>query len=587
MNQTQKPERRLAAIFAADVAGYSRLVSEDEPRTLRTLTAHREIMDGLIAQHGGRIANTAGDSVLAEFPSVVDAVECAAQVQERLAEANVGISAGKALSFRIGVHVGDVVVRGTDLLGDGVNIAARVQALADPGGVWISEEAYRHVAGRVEHHFEDRGEQQLKNIARPVRLYGLAGSPSIRADDDKPPALPDKPSIAVLPFTNMSGDPEQEYFADGIVEDIITALSHLPRLLVIARNSSFTYKGRSVDVRKVGRELGVRYVLEGSVRRAGERLRLTGQLIDASDGTHLWAERFDGHVEDVFDLQDEMAAKVLGAIIPRLQSAEIERSKRTRPGSLDAYDLYLRALAAVREMTRDASNEALELVDQALRIDPTYAVAAGLGAWARTLRLAQQWPVDRDAETARGLELGRIAVSKGQEDAEALAAGGYALAFLGGELGDGLAAITRAIELNSNSALAWAHAGWVRNYLGEPDEALEALERSMRLSPRDPTLFRTQAALACAHLMRGDFEHAMTLARRAIEGNPNYTVSYRMLAAAQAHAGRIQDAQATIDRLVALVPNVSLRALAEMRIFAQSGRLEMIIDGLRKAGVPE
>jgi adenylate cyclase len=369
----------------------------------------------------------------------------------------------------------------------------------------------------------------------------------------------------------MSGDPEQDYFCDGIVEDVITALSHFPRLFVIARNSSFTYKGRSVDIRSVGQELGVRYVLEGSVRRAGERLRLTGQLIDAQDGAHLWAERFDGSIHDIFELQDEMTATVVGAIAPRLQAAEIERSKRNRPESLDAYDLYLRALSAVREMTLDSSDEALVHVDRALEIDPDYAVAAGLGAWACTLRVAQNWPVDRGREKERGVELGRRAVLKGQDDADALGAGGYALAFLGGELHEGLRAIERAITLNPNNALALAHAGWVRAYLGLAREAVEALRRSMRLSPRDSMLFRTQGALSYAYLLLGQFEDAITMGRASIEGNPNYTVPYRSLASALAHAGRVDEAQAVVARLKLLVPDLALRTLPELVVFKESG----------------
>jgi adenylate cyclase len=391
----------------------------------------------------------------------------------------------------------------------------------------------------------------------------------------------------VLPFTSMSDDRETDYFADGVVEDIITALSHFQRLFVIARNSSFTYKGRAVDVRQVGRELGVRYVLEGSVRRAGDRLRLTGQLIDAHDGTHLWADRFDGQMEAIFDLQDEMTTQVVAAVIPRLQTAEIERSQRSRPESLDAYDLYLRAVSAVREMTQDASDKALSLVRRALEIDPAYAVAAGLGAWARTLRVAQNWPLDLEAEKADGVKLGRLAVLKGQDDADALAAGGYALAFLGGELEEGMRAIERAVDLNPNNAMALGHAGWVRNYLGQPRDAVTALERSIRLSPRDPTLFRAQAALACAHLFLGDLEEAILWGRRAVEGNPQYTVTYRTLISALAHAGRIEEAHAALARLAALLPNLSLRMLPEHTVFKHSGWLDCLLDGLRKAGFPE
>ena len=580
-----KVERKLAAIFAADVAGYTRLMSTDEIGTYRALTSHRELIDQLIAQHSGRIANTAGDSVLAEFPSVVGAVECAVAVQQQLAEANLGVPADKAIRFRIGIHVGDVAIRGGDLLGDGVNIAARVQALAEPGTVWVSEDAYRHVAGKIEQSFEDKGERQVKNIARPLRVYAIARPPPRREADKL--IDPGKPSVAVLPFTNMSDDKDTDYFADGVVEDIITGLSHFPWLFVIARNSSFTYKGRAVDIRRVGEELGVRYVLEGSVRRSGDRLRLTGQLIDSRDGAHLWGERFDGRMEDIFELQDEMTAQVLGAIIPPLQAAEIARSKRSRPENLDAYDLYLRALAAMREMTLAASNEALALVDRALQKDPDYAAAAGLAAWAYTFRAAQSWPVDRDAEKTRAIQLARLAILKARDDADALAAGGYTVAFLALDLEEGLRAIERAIGVNPNNALALAHAGWVHIYLGQPRRGIECLERSLRLSPRDPMMYRTQAAMSYASLLLEDLENAVAWGEKAVEANPNYMVTYRSLIAALGHAGRAEEARPRLARLLELVPGISIRTLVEQTVFKRSGKLDYIFDGLRKAGFPE
>ena len=586
MNSNQdRIERKLAAIFAADVAGFARLMSADENGTFRALTAHRELIDHLIAHHGGRIANTAGDSVLAEFPSVVGAVECGVAVQQKLADANVGVPADNAIRFRIGIHVGDVATRGGDLLGDSVNVAARVQALAEPGTVWVSEDAYRHVAGKIDQSFEDKGERQVKNIARPLRVYAVV-PPAPRRKTDKL-ADPGKPSVAVLPFTNMSDDKDTDYFADGVVEDIITGLSHFPWLFVIARNSSFTYKGRAVDIRRVGEELGVRYVLEGSVRRAGDRLRLTGQLIDARDGAHLWAQRFDGRIEDIFDLQDEMTAHVLGAIIPPLQAAEIERSKRSRPENFDAYDLYLRALEAMREMTLAASDEALALIDRALQKEPDYAAAAGLGAWAYTFRAAQSWQVDREVEKARAIQLGRLAILKARDDADALAAGGYTLAFLDLELEEGLRVIERAISLNPNNALALAHAGWVHVFLGQPRRGIECLERSLRLSPRDPMMYRTQAAMSYAFLLLGDLVNAVAWGERAVEGNPNYMVTYRPLIAALAHADRVEEAHARLARLLELVPGITIRTLAEQTVFQRSGKLDYILAGLRKAGFPE
>ena len=348
-------KRRLAAIFAADVEGYSRLMGADEVATLDALTARREILDGLIASHGGRIANTAGDSVLAEFGSAVDAVRCAMEAQDALAKANSTLPENRQINFRIGVHVGDVMVRAGDLFGDGVNIAARLQTLAKAGGLCVFGVTYDQVRKILPLEFADLGSQTVKNIEEPIRAYEVnaqsEGASSglkdvLSAGDRKPLPLPDKPSIAVLPFQNMSGDPEQEYFADGMVEEIITALSRNKQLFVIARNSSFTFKGKAVDIKQVARDLGVRYVLEGSVRKSGNRIRITGQLIDAASGAHLWADRYDGALEDVFELQDQVAASVVGAIEPSMTQAEMERAKRKPTSSLDAYDYYLRAQAA-------------------------------------------------------------------------------------------------------------------------------------------------------------------------------------------------------------------------------------------------
>jgi len=352
MSQT----RRLAAILAADVAGYSRLMGADEEGTLECLKAlRRELLDPKIAEHKGRIVKTTGDGMLVEFPSVVDAVRCAVEIQEGMTERNAEVQEARRIEFRIGINLGDVIVEGDDLYGDGVNIAARVEALADAGGVFVSNTVHDHVRDRLPYVFEDLGEQQVKNITRPVRVYRIrdaraATAPSAPAPPTLP--LPDKPSIAVLPFANMSGDTEQEYFVDGMVEEIITALSRLRWLFVIARNSSFTYKGQAVDVKRVGRELGVRYVLEGSVRKAGNRVRITGQLIDAETGAHLWADRFDGSIEDVFELQDKVAASVAGVIEPTLQMAEVHRSARRPTNDLAAYDLYLRAYALMLSPAR-------------------------------------------------------------------------------------------------------------------------------------------------------------------------------------------------------------------------------------------
>ncbi len=399
-------KRRLAAILAADVAGYSRLMGADEEGTLAELKAHRRaLVDPKITEHRGRIVKTTGDGMLVEFASVVDALRCAVEVQRGMAERNAEVPQNKRVEFRIGIHQGDIIIDGGDIFGDGVNVAARLEGLAEPGGICVSGRVQEDAQGKLEIAFENAGEQQLKNIARLVRIYRVRLSGAVEGQRPALP-LPEKPSIAVLPFQNMSGDPEQDYFADGMVEEIITALSRIRWLFVIARNSSFTFKGRAVDVKQVGRELGVRYVLEGSVRKAASRMRITGQLIDASTGTHLWADRFEGALEDIFDLQDQMTASVVGAIAPKLEQAEIERAKLKPTANLDAYDYYLRGKANVHRGTKKTISEALRLFYRAIELDPNFAPAHGMAAWCYVLRKNYGWMTARAQETE---ELERLA----------------------------------------------------------------------------------------------------------------------------------------------------------------------------------
>ena len=371
--------RRLTAILAADVVGYSRLMGADEEGTHERLKGHRrELVDPKITEHHGRIVKTTGDGILVEFPSVVDAVRCAVEVQREMPERNNTVPADRRIEFRIGINIGDIIIEDEDIFGDGVNVAARLEALAEPGGICVSRVVRDQVRDKLDFAFEDQGAQQVKNIARAVHIYRVAMVENARAK--APLSLPDKPSIAVLPFANMSGDPEQEYFADGMVEEIITALSQIRWLFVIARNSTFTYKGRAVDVKQVGRELGVRYVLEGSVRKAGTQVRITGQLIDALTDVHLWASRFDGSLENIFELQDRVAVSVAGVIEPALQAAEIRRSAARPTTDLSAYDLYLRALAAFNQFARERVFEALGLLEQAIEIDRRYGPALSWAA---------------------------------------------------------------------------------------------------------------------------------------------------------------------------------------------------------------
>src|SRR3979411_142848 len=417
-------KRRLSAILAADVAGYSRLMHNDEEATHAKLTA---LLEGgvapAIAEHGGRIVKNTGDGFLAEFPSAVEAVRAAMQFQARVHELTTGDAEDRRIAFRVGVNTGDVIVETHDIFGDGVNIAARLEGIAEPGGICISSAAYDQVLGKIMVEFADMGEQRLKNIERPVRVFRVMDC--VGAERQGPAlAIPNKPYLAVMPFQNLSADPEQEYFADGVVEDITMALSRFHWLFVIARNSSFTYKGRAIDVKQVGRELGVRYVLEGSVRKAGNRIRIAGQLIDAQTGAHLWADRFEGALEDMFDLQDHVTASVVSAITPKLLYAEMKRAKHKPTEHLDAYDYYLRGLASARRWTKDANSETLQLFRKAIELGPRLACAEGMGGWCYTQRKGRGWMIEQVQESAEATRLARKAVHLGGDDPVALSRGG-------------------------------------------------------------------------------------------------------------------------------------------------------------------
>src|SRR5712672_851943 len=413
-------QRRLAAILAADVAGYSRLMGADEEGTLAALKElRRGLADPKIKEHRGRIVKTTGDGLLVEFASVVDAVRCAVEVQHEMAERNAGVPEERRIQFRIGINLGDIIKDGRDIYGDGVNIAARLEALAEPGGICVNRVVRDQVRDKLDFAFEDAGEQRVKNIARPLRVYHVR--PGQVADEEmstaKPPlALPDKPSLAVLPFQNMSGDPEQEYFADGIVEEITAALCRVRDFFVIARNSAFSYKGGAVSVQQVSRELGVRYLIEGSVRKAGNRVRITAQLIDGPSGNHLWADKYDGAVTDIFDLQDRITGSVVGAIQPSVRSAEIERSRRKRPESLDAYDLVLRAYPNVWSLERAANAEALRLLYQATAIEPDYPLALSLAAWCHAQQVVYNWAAEPASARTEALRLAQAAAAASGED---------------------------------------------------------------------------------------------------------------------------------------------------------------------------
>jgi TolB-like protein/class 3 adenylate cyclase len=592
----KRVERRLAAVLAADIAGYSLLMGRDEEGTLSQLKAFRKtLVDPKIALHRGRIVKTTGDGMLVEFASAVDAARCAVEVQRGVAVQNVGVPPDIRIQFRVGIHVGDIIFDDNDIFGDGVNIAARLEGIAEPGGICISDDAQRQIRGKLDSPFEDMGPQNLKNITEPMRTWRLNSdanasaylSPGRSAEAAKPPALPDKPSIAVLPFQNMSSDPEQEYFADGIVEDIITALSRYHALFVIARNSSFTYKGRAVDVKQVGRELGVRYVLEGSVRRVLDRVRVTGQLIDALTGAHLWADRFDGALKDIFDLQDDITLRVVGAIAPKLEQAEIVRAMRKPTESLDGYDYYLKAMSNFHKAGREDISEALRLFQKAIEFDDNFSSAYGMAAWCYARRKMNGWA---DEGSSEGLEAERLAgraVKCGNDDAVALAGSGIAIGYMFADFDRAVSLMDRAQALNPNLAMAWHLGGWIRCFIGQQDLAVEHLERAVRLSPVDPQRPGMLAAIAAAHFAAGRFDVASSLAKTAMLEQSNNFIAALVAAGANAMAGNLDTATSAMERVRELDPNFRLHKVKYRLPNRQPEALARWEDALRRAGLPE
>jgi len=582
----ERVERRLAAILAGDVAGYSRMMGADEEGTLLRLNTHRrEFLEPKIAEHRGRIVKRTGDGVLIEFASAVDATRCAIEIQRGMMERNAPVATDKRIELRIGVHVGDIIIEEGDIFGDGVNLAARLEAIAESGGICISDDAYRQVRDKLGIVFADAGEQQLKNIVRPVRVYRAklneGSEPRLTAPEL---ALPNKPSIAVLPFQNISGDPEQDYFCDGMVEDIITCLSRIRWLFVIARNTTFTYKGKAVDVKQVGRELGVRYLLEGSVRKAGDRVRITGQLIDAAIGTHVWAERYDRKFDDIFALQDELTLSVVGAIEPSLRLAEIERVKRKRPDSLDAYDLVLQAQPDVYTRMPAPSTKALALLERALALDSTYALAHAYAAECHhIIFLRGGLSEEHRASSIRHAE---AAMAYGQDDALTLSFAGFVIGMDKHDRAAAFAAFDAALAVSPSSAITYFLGSILLAWAGEAERAIEWGERGLRLSPLDPWRFSAFYAAAIGHFYRGHYEEAAAAARKAVQYSPAFSQTYMVLAATVAKLGRLEEAKAAAARVLELQP-----AFRYSRLFAGMDCAPALVDALsealRAAGLPE
>ena len=598
-----REQRRLAAILAADVVGYSRLMGRDEAGTLARLRAHRrDCLEPALAQHGGRLVKLIGDGALVEFASAVDALSAAIAFQQSVADANRGMPEDDRLVFRIGLHLGDLIIEGDDVYGDSVNVAARLEGQAPPGGILLSGSVHDAVAGRLACTFQDAGALALKNIERQVRAFRAEWLPEdwpqVPAGDapsvlppaaSAPRALPDKPSIAVLPFNNMSGDAEQEYFADGITEELITALSRFRSLFVIARNSTFTYKGRAVDVRTAARELGVRYVLEGSVRKAGNRVRITGQLIEAEIGSHIWAERYDGDLIDVFDLQDKVTVSVVGAIAPRLERAETERARRKPTSDLGAYDLYLRALAGFNEGTPEALIEARRQLYQTLERDPGFAIAHVMIAWC-TSALQAGGAETSDAHRSASVRLSRRAMELDPDDDYVMATAAWVNAFLTRELDTAVAVLARALALNPNRAITWRISGWLNLWLGKPELAIADFEHADRLSPLEQGIWHASNGMAHAKYMAGLDAEALNWATLSLRSHESGRAAphLRLAAASAAMLGRFDEARAFCAEFLRMDPARRVSNLDQvLGPYRRQQDVARYKEGLRRAGLPE
>jgi adenylate cyclase len=579
-------KRKLTAILSADAVGYSRLMAEDEAATVKTIASYREIMASLIKQHRGRVVDSPGDNLMAEFPSVVDAVQCAVAVQNEFQSRNAELAENRRMEFRIGINLGDVIDDEGRLYGDGVNVAARLEGLAEPGGVCVSAKVYDEVRGKVETQFDDLGPQDMKNIAEPVRAYRLRldDASSIAIDVSTPvPGFGGRPAIAVLPFDNMSVDPEQEYFADGIAEDILTRLAMWRWMTVIARNSSFTFKGRAVDVKEVGTVLGARYVLEGSVRKAGDRVRVTGQLIDADTGHHIWAERYDRVLKDIFELQDEITKAIVVALEPAVGRAEMLRVQRKDTADLDAWDLCQRGMWHFYRFTKDHFAAGHGFYSRSAKQDPGFARPLTGIATIRIFEALLAWS-DNPAEAlgeAHRLALEAVSLDAAEPLANALL--GYSCAYMR-QFDNGLAATKRAIELNPSFAMGYHALGLVRMFNGEPTEAIDAIERAIRISPEDLWLPIWLGTLSASCYLLHDYEKALQVARLSVQRAPKYPIGQRSLANSLAQLGRMDEAREALTAFLALSPNYNAETARRSAIFRHEADYEHYAEGLRKAG---
>jgi adenylate cyclase len=588
--EPQHEERRLTTILAADVVGYSRLMAADESGTLARLKTHRkELLEPKTVEYHGRVVKLMGDGTLMEFGSVVDAVLFAVDVQRAMVERDAAIPEERRIRYRVGINIGDIIVDGEDIYGDGVNVAARLEGLADPGSICVSRNVFNQVKNKVEVSFEDLGEREVKNIPEPIRVYRVRLAATEAGGPDASPVLPDKPSIAVLPFNNMSGDPEQEYFADGISEDLITALSKIRWFFVIARNSTFTYKGQAVEVTQVARELGVRYVIEGSVRKAGNRVRISAQLIDATTGRHVWAERYDRDLADIFDLQDEMTQTIAGAVEPELSAAERERAARKAPESLDAWEIYQRGLWHLWSFTKDDNAEAQRLLRQAQELDPGFATAYAFESYSHYLHAMLGFAEAPAESLAAALTAAKKALAVDDKDPVAYFALGRVY-MMRGKHDASVAELETALALNPSFAQAYHGLGAALMLSGRLEEAAEALDKALRLSPRDPVSWGTLCfrSLTCTLLQQ--HEAAAEWGRRAVHEPRAAKGGYwslAVLASALGNLGQTAEAREAVDEALRRKPDLSLSYLAKTLPTKHPGGLDPYLDGLRKAGLPE
>ena len=578
--------------MCADVVGYSRLMGIDEEGTLAALQAvRRDLVDAAIDEHKGRIVRAMGDGLLVEFNSVVDAVRSALAIQRAMPEHGTALPADRRVRFRIAINVGDVVSDGDLIYGDGVTVAARMESLAEPGGINVSRAVRDQVRDRLPIAFEDLGEHEVTNIARPVRVFriilGDEAAAPVGAARRKAAAAPaEKPAVAVLPFQNLGGDAEAEFFLDSVAEDLITELARARWFSVVARNTSFSYKGKGADAKQLARELGVRYVVEGSLRKAGNRVRIGCQLVEAASGQHLWADRFDGTLEDSFDLQDKITESVIGSVAPVLRVAEIERARRKPEASLDVYDLTLRALPAAFAETAEDNQEALRLLAEALDADPAYPTANALAAWCRQQRHLMLWPGATEDDREEAKRLARVAIAGGADVPLALAVAGAVRAALTRDHDLALAAVDRATMINPNAAVVLGFDAVTRCLCGAYDRAIAHAEKALHLSPLEPLVYHAAFAMALASLLTGRIEEAVAHARRAIEGNRNFAFPHCVLALGCARLGHVEEAAQAVRRLVNIAPDFHIGSLRRIR-FADAARLQSDLDLLRAAHLPE